>query len=42
MASVKKVKVDGKKFNNNSGQFVLPHPRNQHKIIVIKIFASNL
>jgi len=27
------VKVDGKNFNNNnSGQFVLLHPRNQHKI----------
>ena len=27
------VYVEGKKiFNNNSGQFVLLHPRNQHKI----------
>ena len=29
------VKVNGKNFNNNSSQFVLPHPsftRNQYKI----------
>ena len=27
------VQADGKNFNNkNAGHFVLPHPRNQHKI----------
>jgi len=24
------------------GQFVLPHPRNQHRIVAIKFFAINL